>query len=538
LIFIQLLMPETIDNKQVFSLQEVALSIQRTLAARYGSSYWVKAEMNKLNYYPKSGHCYPDLVEKNEDGVVAQMRAILWRDDYAAINYNFLQVLKEPLKDGIKIMFFARINFDPVHGLTLRILDIDPSYTLGDLEKEKQETIKKLKEEGLFDKNKKLHLPLLPQRIAVISVETSKGYGDFMKKIDLNYYNFLAKKNGWPLEKPFKNDSGNEWGYKYFYFLFPSVLQGDNAISSIIFQLNCIKKVISHFDAVAIIRGGGGDVGLSSFNSYVLAKEIALFTIPVLTGIGHTTNETVVEMVSHKNLNTPTDLADFLLQKFHNFSVPIKEAKETIVDKSRRLIREEKNTFQSRVKLFRSVSRNILVENKGNIEELTGKIVQQSKFLMRNQKEQLNLLTADIKNKGMLLLHEASQQVNRQALMMKKDAEAMLGKFKLLLTHHVSQLNRVSKYSIRLCSENIFRTRGRLSEKCLLLMKNRSLELYNIEKNVSNLDPKNVLKRGYSITLYNNKAVRSAAQVREGGQLKTIVYEGEIVSHVKSINKT
>lgn len=515
MIFIQVLMPETIDNKQVFSLQEVTLSIQRTLAARYGSSFWVKAEMNKLNYFPKSGHCYPDLVEKCDGRVAAQMRANLWKDDYNTINNNFLQVLKEPLKDGIKIMFLARINFDPVHGLALRILDIDPSYTLGDLEKEKQETIKRLHDEGVFDKNKTSIMPLLPQRIAIISVETSKGLADFRDVIDKN-----------------------PWGYRFFYMLFPSLLQGEKAIDGILGQLNNIRKVRSHFDLVAIIRGGGGDVGLSCYNNYKLNREIALFPIPVVTGIGHSTNETVAEMVAYANPITPTKLAEFLIQKFHNVSVPVNKAQETIVDKSRRMIREEKNSFESQVKLFRSVSRNILVENKGNIEELTGKIVQQSKFLMRNQKEQLNLLSKDIKNKGIMLLHESSQQVNRQVLMMKKDAVAMLGKFKLLMNQHVSQLERVSKYSFSLCGEKIMRAQGRLSEKCLLLVKSRSLELFNLEKNVSNLDPKNVLKRGYSITLYNNKAVRSAGQIREGDQLKTIVYEGEIVSNVKSINKT
>jgi len=508
-------MPETIDNKNVFSLQEVALSIQSTLAARYGSSFWVKAEMNKLNYYPKSGHCYPDLVEKTEGKVVTLMRANLWKDDYAAINNNFLQVLKEPLKDGIKIMFLARINFDPVHGLALRILDIDPSYTLGDLEKEKQETIKRLHDEGVFGKNKTCIMPLLPQRIAIISVETSKGLADFREVIDKN-----------------------PWRYCFFYMLFPSLLQGEKAVEGMLAQLNNIRKVISHFDLVAIIRGGGGDVGLSCYNDYALTREIALFPIPVVTGIGHSTNETVAEMVAFTNPITPTKLAEFLIQRFHNVSVPVNKAQETIVDKSRRLIREEKNTFQAQVKLFRSVSRNILVENKGNIEELTGKIVHQSKFLMRNQKEQLSLLTTDIKNKGMFVLHEASQRVNRQALMMKKDAVAMLGKFKLQVAQHMLQLKRVSKFRFSLGSEKIIYAQVRLSERCQMLIKSRSLELFNLEKNVSNLDPKNVLKRGFSITLANGKSVRTAAQLKEGQQIKTIVYDGEILSDVKSINKT
>lgn len=259
-------MPETVNNKKIFSLLEVTSSIQKTLSARYTSSFWVKAEMNKLNFYKQSGHCYPDLVEKQDGKVIAQIRSNLWKDDYMKINNTFLEVLKEPLKDGIKILFLAKVSFDPVHGLALRIIDIDPGYTLGDLEKEKQETIKKLQDEGIFNRNKSLKLPLLPQRIAIISVETSKGYGDFMKVID-----------------------GNPWNYKFFCFLFPSLLQGEKAVEGIINQLTRIKKVINHFDAVAIIRGGGGDIGLSCYNNYQLSKEFALFPIPVITGIGHST---------------------------------------------------------------------------------------------------------------------------------------------------------------------------------------------------------------------------------------------------------
>src|SRR5690606_17047589 len=146
--------------------------------------------MNKLNLYQHSGHCYPDLVEKRDGKVISQLRANLWKSDYQKINKRFLEVLKEPLKDGIKILFLARITFNSVHGLSLNILDIDPNYTLGDLEKEKQETIKKLTAEGVFKLNKTRKLALLPQRIAIISVETSKGYEDFMSVLQGNSWNY------------------------------------------------------------------------------------------------------------------------------------------------------------------------------------------------------------------------------------------------------------------------------------------------------------------------------------------------------------
>ena len=323
-------MAEKVNDRTIFSLSEVAGSIQKTLSERYTTSFWVKAEMNKLNHYPQSGHCYPDLVEKADGKIIAEIRSNIWKDDFQRINDNFLNVLHEPLKNGINILFCAKISYNPIYGLSLRILDIDPSYSLGELEKEKQQTIEKIRKEGIFKANKSLKLALLPKRIAIISVQTSKGYSDFRQVLD-----------------------GNPWGYSFFLMLFPSLLQGENAVESIISQMIRIKKVKHHFDAVAIIRGGGGDVGLTCYNNYELSKEIAMFPIPVITGIGHSTNETVAELIAFKNAITPTDLADFLIQKFHNFSVPLQKAQESIVNRFTALIKDEKLRILNAVRYFK-----------------------------------------------------------------------------------------------------------------------------------------------------------------------------------------
>jgi len=464
-------MPEIVNDKTVFTLLEVTKSIQKTLAERYKSAYWVKAEMNKLNYYSHSGHCYPELVEKANGKVIAQIKSILWKDDYINVNNNFLNVLKEPLKDGIKILFLAKISFDPAYGLSLRIIDIDPSYTLGDLEKEKQETIKRLKSEGIFNRNKLLQIPMLPKRIAIISVETSKGYADFLKVLETN-----------------------SWNYKFFHFLFPSLLQGDRATVSIKNQLKRIKKVRGHFDVVAIIRGGGGDIGLSCYNNYELAREIALFPIPVITGIGHVTNETVVEMISFSNAITPTKIAEYLLQKFHNFSVPVQKAEEKIRDKSRRLISDEKTKFGSEIKLFRSVTENILIGNRNQIKENINSLVQQTTFRFKNEKEYLRTGREEIKRGTLKLCAAEKLEINGFALTMKKDV--------------ISQIIQ-SKTALN-----------------------------NMEKNIENMSPQSVLKRGYSITMSNGKAIKSTENLKEGDALETIVYEGRIFSLVKSTKNT
>lgn len=416
-------MPEEINDKKVFSLLQVMKSVQQTLADRYKTPFWVKAEMNKLNLYPQSGHCYPDLVEKKDGKLIAQVRANLWRDDYLRINRAFQSIVKEPLKDGIKILFSAMVTFDPAFGLSLRIIDIDPGFSLGDLEQEKMATIEKLKAEGVYGNNKLFKLPLLPKRIAIISVDTSKGYADFMQVIQ-----------------------DNAWGYKFSMTLFPALLQGDKAVDTIIYQLRRIKKIQEHFDVVAIIRGGGGDVGLSCYNDFRLSREVALFPLPIMTGIGHSTNETVVEMQAFENAITPTKLAEFLLQRFHNFSVPVNRAEEKLIDLSRKLLRDQRLKFHNTIKYFRSVTSNLLITGNNNIVNLQRSIKQHSGFRFKSEFNELN----------------------------------------------------------------------------------------NLERTTRNLSPENILKRGFSITLFNGRSVKSYQEVAPGDQLETVLFDGKISTTVTS----
>ena len=464
-------MPETINQRKVFSLIEVTTSIRKTIEERYTSVFWVKAEMNKLNHYSHSGHCYPELVEKTNGKVIAQMKANVWKSDFDRINHNFLRVLKEPLKDGIKILFSATISFDSSHGLSLRILDIDPSFSLGELEREKQDTLERLRREGIFNSNKALKLPILPQRIAIISVETSKGYSDFINVIE-----------------------NNQWGYKFFRLLFPSLLQGDKSIVSICNQLKRIKKIIKHFDVVAIIRGGGGDVGLSSYNNYELAKEIALFPIPVLTGIGHSTNETVAEMVSYKNAITPTELADFLIQKFHDFSVPIKKGEEIIVDRAKRILSDEKLRFQNFMKYFRSVTNSKLLRSKVEIKSQSETILRQSRFLIKGKSQ---------------LLNGTKQEVL-------KAVATLLSTNKMHLADLIEEIKSFPVQTLEI--EN-----GKVDA---------------IEKNVRMLDPLNVLKRGFSITLYEGKALKSYTQVKPTDKITTLLADGRLESEINTSGKS
>ncbi|MDP9042306.1 MAG: exodeoxyribonuclease VII large subunit, partial [Bacteroidota bacterium] len=293
-----------------------------------------------------------------------------------------------------------------------------------------------------------LRLALLPQRIAVISVETSKGYADFIKII-----------------------STSVQGYGFFHVLFPSLLQGEKAVGSIMAQLNRIREVKNHFDLVVIVRGGGDDIGLSCYNDYRLARAIAEFPLPVLTGIGHSTNETVCEMISYSNAITPTKLAEWLLQKFHDFREPVEAAQKIITDKALRLISEKKTKFRSEIKLFRSVTSNLLQRSRNEMKILTQSLFHQSIYRFSYEKSQMIQL------------------------------------------------------------------RNRIPHATNILFKSRNLELENLHKQIKNMSPENVLKRGYSITLRNGKAVKSFEEVKRGDTIDTVLFEGKISSIVQSANK-
>lgn len=470
----------------------VAKSIQQTLQNRYKSEFWVTAEMSKLNYYAQSGHCYPILIEKQEGKIVAQLRAIMWNMDFTRVNARFLQLLNEPLKDGIKILFKSRIEYDPIHGLSLHISDIDPSYTLGDLEREKLETIEKLKEEGLFNLNKTLTFPFLPQRIAVISLESSDGYADFVKVLD-----------------------SNPWKYAFFHHLFPAFLQGEKAIKSITAQLKKIARIKSHFDVVVIVRGGGGDIGLSYFNHYDLAKAIALFPLPVVTGIGHSTNLTVSEMVAYDNTFTPSVLADFFIQKFHNVSVPLMDAEKSIHQNLRKYLEFERSKFQSEIKIFKAASRSMLQTHHKQLNTTSVDFVKLCRYVFRAGRTDLSYLKKELTNLLRLKWRTFSQRLN--------DVSFILNK------HAIVQIAEQRK--------NLKVYRNNFESTCSSVFQKQASDLAMMEKSLNQLDPVNVLQRGYSITRFNGKAVQSVAHLKKGDVIQTALLQGSIESIIQNIEK-
>lgn len=342
---------ETFHDHPVYSLSEIALSLHKVVERTYPQPYFIKAEILKLNFYPHSGHCYPELVEKEGNAIKAEMRAIIWAANYQRINDRFVQITGNPLKENISILCLARIEFSPKHGLALHIEDIEPTYTLGEMVKNRNAVIERLKKEGVFTRNKNLQMPLLPKRIAVISVETSKGYSDFITTLN-----------------------GNRYGYRFVTELFPSILQGDKAIAGITGRLAEIEMRQQEFDCVVIVRGGGGDVGLSCYDEYEMAHRVATFPLPVLTGIGHSTNLSVTDMVAHTYNITPTDVAFALIGYFQTFGEKVQECQGRIVEVSRRLLVDEQAKLLRMTEAVRMLPVVRLTEQQGRVGVMEEKV--------------------------------------------------------------------------------------------------------------------------------------------------------------------
>ncbi|MCK5781556.1 MAG: exodeoxyribonuclease VII large subunit, partial [Flavobacteriales bacterium] len=327
------------------SLLQVLQSVQKMFEHHWKRAIWVKVEIAKINHYPHSGHAYPLLVEKKNGTTVAEIRSTVWASTYQRIKRKFETMTKKELVDGLEVLLLVDVKFTASHGLALNIIDIDASYTLGAMELEKIATLKRLKDENLFHTNKNLQLPILLKRVAVISVETSKGYHDFVETL-----------------------ANNKRKFRVEYELFPALLQGDKAIESIRRQLDEIRSRKDQFDVVAIIRGGGGEVGLNCYDNFVLSSAVARFPLPIISGIGHATNLTVVEMVSYINLITPTALANYVLSGFEEFESRMILAENKLIFHSEKIIKDSLSDLQKLIFVFDSDVRLLLQEEKFRID--------------------------------------------------------------------------------------------------------------------------------------------------------------------------
>lgn len=283
-------------EERTLSLYELNALVKRSINACLPDTYWVQAELSDVrsNY---SGHCYLEFVQKEPRGnnLIAKARGTIWSNVYRLLKPYFEEETGQAFVAGIKVLVKVSVEFHELYGYSLTVQDIDPTYTVGDMARRRREILKQLEEEGVLTLNKELELPLLAQRIAVISSATAAGYGDFCNQLEHNPY-----------------------GFAFYPRLFPAVMQGERVEQSIIAALDAINARRDDWDAVVIIRGGGATSDLSGFDTYDLAANCAQFPLPIITGIGHERDDTVLDSVSHTRVKTPTAAAEFLINHLHD----------------------------------------------------------------------------------------------------------------------------------------------------------------------------------------------------------------------------
>ena len=310
-------------NQSALSLSQLNGLIKSAIIDTLPDQYWIVAEVADIKLNQK-GHCYLELVEKQESATIAQIKGTIWSYEYRSIGSRFQKATGEQLRRGMKILFLASVTFHEVYGLSLNIKEIDPAYTMGEMARKKREVIERLRKEGIIERNRTLDLPLVPQRIAVISSPTAAGYGDFFSHLDNNAY-----------------------GYRFLHALFPALMQGPEAEQSIITALSSIAKTKRTFDLVVIIRGGGSVVDLNCLDGHPLASAVALFPLPVITGIGHDKDDTVVDIVAHTKMKTPTAVADFLISGARSFEESVLGLENLLAGYAERRLRDEQQKLAS-----------------------------------------------------------------------------------------------------------------------------------------------------------------------------------------------
>ena len=333
-----------------YSLSELCTEIQEVVENDLLERYWVRAEIASLS---TRGHCYMELVEKAEDNTLAaKVRATCWNNVYGLLSAYFIQETGQALRIGMQVLVEVSVGFHPVYGLNLNIWNIDPTYTQGDLAKQRQATIRRLKEDGVIDMQKSLEGPTLVRRVAIISAAGAAGYGDFCDQL-----------------------TNNRYGYKFELSLFAAIMQGDNAPRSIISALNQIVKEEDQWDIVVIIRGGGASTDLGCFDDYELANHCAQFPLPILSGIGHTRDMSIVDMVVHTSVKTPTAAAEWLIER-------IEEQIEVITLLSSRLQRatqyaviQEQNKLQGYLQRMSYAMQRLVIQEQNRLQ-MWGKTIE------------------------------------------------------------------------------------------------------------------------------------------------------------------
>ena len=454
------------EEPRTYTLAELQQEIKESLSESFPFAVWIVAEINTLTRH-RSGHCYMELVQKSKtsNSIVAQARATIWSNKFSFISAYFESETDRELTEGMNVMLQVAITYHEVYGLSLNVLGINPTYTIGDVERAKKEIIDRLINEGVFDMNKKQELPHVVQNIAVISSSTAAGYGDFVNHLETNIY-----------------------GYHINVTLYEASMQGEATEQSVLDALNRIGDEYEKYDAVAIIRGGGSKNDLSWFDNYNIAYMVTQFPLPVISGIGHERDESIVDMVAHTRMKTPTAVANFIIDYNSKF---------------------EEQIDSTSAEIF-GIAKDFLMSSEMYLNNMTMSIMKVRTRLSKDT-ERCDRIMSEIRNSLTVRMKEEEMKLNMIAQKIETSPKHIISE----QDAHISGLK-----------ELIVRTTKHRIEKA-----NEKLSF--LEHRLTLNDPRTILKRGYSITRINGKVVNNEFEANAGDTMETILYDGKIISVVK-----
>ncbi|MBR3091716.1 MAG: exodeoxyribonuclease VII large subunit [Bacteroidaceae bacterium] len=356
---------------EALTLLELNNMVSEVIDSSFTHSYWLSAEVSEVR--ENRGHCYLEFVQKDEfsNSLIAKARGVVWHNKWMLLRPCFEQTTGQPLSAGMMLLVQVKLSFHSLYGYTLTVNDIDPTYTLGDIAKRRREIISKLKEEGIDQMNKELELPRLLQRIAVISSATAAGYGDFCDQLN-----------------------ANEKGLVFYTRLFPALMQGDGVESSVIAALDAVMNDVLEWDVVVIIRGGGSVSDLSGFDTLRLAEHVAQFPLPVITGIGHERDDTVIDMVAHTRVKTPTAAAELLIHHQEAELSLVDDFSDRITGYVERRLADERNRLNLIVGRMPAIYTLFHQRQQNRLMQITSLIHRDIVGILQTDKNKLDLITA------------------------------------------------------------------------------------------------------------------------------------------------
>ena len=487
------------DGRQINQAGRAALTLTQ-LAQAIGNSVrtnpslqgaWVIAELSDVRV--SGGHCYMELIEKNASGnTVAKLRATVWANQLRMIQTKFTSATGRQIGSGIKVLLYGSASHHPVYGLSFSVTDIDPAYTLGDMERLRREILERLRYEGILERNKQLHIPWAPQRIAVISAAGAAGYGDFLNQLD----------------------SAQE-GFVFYPFLFGAVMQGERTAASVIEALGLIEHTVDLWDCVVIIRGGGATTDLNGFDNYELARRVALCPLPVIVGIGHERDRTVLDEIAHTRCKTPTAVAAYLIDDLRQSYNRAAQCMDYIVRQGAALTNGERQRLHNAENMLPASAGRCLDSARSYLRFVAAGLPSVVGNRTSAATARLDSLAA--------MIGSVSSNVTERATARLCSLAAMIEPVSANVTERaVGRLNNV-------CS--------RLGMAATSAAERSRQQLQRISDVVQALSPNNTLRRGYSVTRVDGRAVTDASKLAPGTRLTTQLYNGTIESEVTALSE-